>query len=220
MSEADINLENILDAVIHAADEPLSVQRMLNLFEVGTAPDRQAIADALAALEKRYENSPLALVKIGQGYRYQTRAEFSPWITKLFETRPPKLSRALLETLAIIAYQQPVTRGDIQSVRGIAVSSDIMQRLMERGWVKKIGEKEAPGRPSLYATTPEFLSYFGLTSLKALPEIKAPRELEEIAKEMNLELPIEPLPAPEASGEEDEAHVGNADRLATAPEAE
>jgi len=187
-------LEDILEAVLFASEEALTVQRMRNLFEEDAQPSSDELHSALAALQARSEARPVRLVKIGKAYRYQTSTEFSQWINKLYETKPPKLSRALLETLSIIAYQQPVTRGDIQTVRGISVSSDIMNRLLERGWVKNIGHKEVPGRPSLYGTTDEFLSYFSLSSLKDLPALKAPRELQDIAVELNLELPFDQPP--------------------------
>lgn len=178
------SLERILEAVLSVSDSPLSIQRMRNLFPEEGRPERQQVEQALEALVAQYENSSLELVQLAGGYRFQTRAAYAHWINNLFQTRPPKLSRALLETLAIIAYQQPVTRGDIQEIRGVGVSSEIIQRLIERDWIKKIGEKDVPGRPSLFATTPEFLAYFNLQSLKELPELKAPRELDEIAREL------------------------------------
>jgi len=181
---SELTLERILEAVVSASDAPVSVSRLLNLFPEQARPESQQIIAALETLAKQYQSSALELVKVSSGYRFQTRAAYAQWINKLFETRPPRLSRALLETLAIIAYQQPVTRGDIQEVRGVAVSSDMMQKLIERDWVKKIGEREVPGRPSLFATTPEFLNYFNLSSLKDLPELNEPRELEDIAREM------------------------------------
>ncbi len=183
-------LEDILEAVLFASEAPLSVQRLRNLFLEESQPSAEEINAALGILIERSQSRPVQLVKVGNGYRYQTSADYAMWINKLYESKPPKLSRALLETLSIIAYQQPVTRGDIQAVRGVSVSSDIMHRLQERGWVKNIGHKEVPGRPSLYGTTVEFLSYFNLKTLKDLPELKAPRELQDIAKEMNLELPL------------------------------
>ncbi len=178
------SLERILEAVLSVSESPLSVVKMRNLFPEEGRPLAEEIEAALEALGKHYERSALELVKLSGGYRFHTRAAYSAWINKLFETRPPKLSRAMLETLAIIAYQQPVTRGDIQEVRGVAVSSDMIQRLLEREWIKKIGERDVPGRPSLFGTTPEFLAYFNLSSLKDLPELHEPRELDEIARDL------------------------------------
>ncbi len=178
------SLERILEAVLSVSDVPLSAIRLANLFPEDARPGTQDIVAALETLATDYQFSALELVKLAGGYRFQTRVQYAQWINKLFEVRPPRLSRALLETLSIIAYQQPVTRADIQEVRGVSVSSDMIQKLLERDWIKKIGERDVPGRPSLFATTPEFLHYFNLGSLKDLPELHEPRELEDIARDM------------------------------------
>jgi segregation and condensation protein B len=157
---------------------------MRNVFPEEARPDGEEIEEALENLSGEYADSALELVKLAGGYRFQSRSHYAQWINKLFETRPPRLSRALLETLSIIAYQQPVTRSDIQDVRGVAVSSEIIQRLLEREWIKKIGEKDVPGRPALFGTTPEFLAYFNLGSLKGLPILQQLRELDEIARDI------------------------------------
>jgi segregation and condensation protein B len=180
-SSTEHSLKRILEAILSVSESTLSVVRMRNVFPEEARPDSEDIEQALLSLAEEYSDSALELVSLAGGYRFQTRSNYAQWINKLFETRPPRLSRALLETLSIIAYQQPVTRGDIQEVRGVAVSSDIIQRLLEREWIKKIGEKDVPGRPSLFGTTPEFLAYFNLTSLKDLPTLQEPRELDEIA---------------------------------------
>lgn len=195
------SLERILEAVLSVSDSPLSPVRMRNLFPEEGRPDIQVVEQALARLAEEYAGSALELVKLSSGYRFQTRKTYAQWISKLFATRPPKLSRALLETLSIIAYQQPVTRGDIQEIRGVAVSSDIIQRLLEREWIKKVGERDVPGRPSLFATTPEFLDYFNLKSLKDLPELQEPRELEAIANELGQQAGEAPTaePGPEVA---------------------
>ena len=178
------SLERILEAVLSVSDTPLSAIRLANLFPEEARPGMQDIVAALETLATDYQFSALELVKLAGGYRFQTRVQYAQWINKLFEVRPPRLSRALLETLSIIAYQQPVTRADIQEVRGVSVSSDMIQKLLERDWIKKIGERDVPGRPSLFATTPAFLNYFNLGSLKDLPELHEPRELEDIARDM------------------------------------
>jgi len=177
-------LERILEAVLSVSESTLSIVRMRNLFPEEARPESEEIENALTSLAEEYADSALELVKLAGGYRFQTRSSYAQWINKLFETRPPRLSRALLETLSVIAYQQPVTRGDIQDVRGVAVSSDMIQRLLEREWIKIIGEKDVPGRPSLFGTTPEFLAYFNLSSLKGLPVLQEPRELDDIAREL------------------------------------
>lgn len=183
-SNTEYSLERILEAILSVSDSMLSVARMRNVFPEEARPESEDIEQALNKLADEYSDSALELVKLAGGYRFQTRSDYAQWINKLFETRPPRLSRALLETLSIIAYQQPVTRGDIQDVRGVAVSSDIIQRLLEREWIKKIGVKDVPGRPSLFGTTPEFLAYFNLGSLTDLPMLQEPRELDEIARDL------------------------------------
>lgn len=200
---AEQSLERILESILSVSELPVSVARMRNLFPEEGRPDALAVESALESLAEDYTNSALELVKLAGGYRFQTRKSYAHWINKLFEIRPPKLSRALLETLSIIAYQQPVTRGDIQEVRGVGVSSDIIQRLLEREWIKKIGEKDVPGRPSLFGTTPEFLAYFNLISLKDLPELHEPRELDEIARDLGLQTDKNPTSqeAPELESE-------------------
>lgn len=178
------NLERILEAVLSASDSPLTITKMRNLFPEEACPDNEEIIKALDGLALSYDESALELVKVAGGYRFQTRITYASWINKLYETRPPKLSRALLETLSIIAYQQPVTRGDIQEIRGVSVSSEIIQRLLSREWIKKVGERDVPGRPALWATTPQFLAYFTLQSLSELPQLPALREPEQIAKDV------------------------------------
>src|SRR5699024_3632147 len=126
---------------------------------------------ALEALTTKYLNSGIELVALATGYRFQTRPAFAPWVQKLWEEKPPRLSRAVLETLALMAYRQPITRGEIEEIRGVAVSSQIVRTLVERGWVRVVGHKEVPGRPALYATTNEFLAYFNLASLNELPTL-------------------------------------------------
>lgn len=194
--ESELSLQRILEAILSVSESPVSIIRMRNLFPEEARPESDRIEKALAILADDYADSALELVKLAGGYRFQTRSIYAQWINRLFETRPPRLSRALLETLSIIAYQQPVTRGDIQEVRGVAVSSDIIQRLLEREWIKKIGEKDVPGRPSLFGTTNEFLAYFNLASLKDLPLLQEPRELDEIARDFGQQANEQPIDKP------------------------
>ena len=200
------SLERILEAVLSVSETPVSITRMRNLFPEEGRPDKQRVEAALDTLEEQYAESALELVHTAGGYRFQTRKAYAHWINKLFETRPPKLSRAMLETLSIIAYQQPVTRGDIQEIRGVSVSSDIIQRLLEREWIRKVGERDVPGRPSLFGTTTEFLDYFNLKSLKELPELQEPRELEEIARDAGEAIPDD-TPSAEVSVEAEDAQL-------------
>lgn len=177
-------LKNIIEAVLLAADAPLSVQRIQGLFARDARPDAADVKAALAQLEEECEARGIELRKIGNAYRFHSRAQYAEWIAKLHAARPPRMSRALLETLAIIAYRQPVTRGDIEQVRGVSVTTDIMRRLLEREWIVEVGARDLPGRPALFATTPAFLAYFNLESLDELPPLAPQRALGEIAGEI------------------------------------
>lgn len=183
MSIEQINTEQmkqIIEAALLVSGESLSVERLQALFPV-EQPSAKEIREILQALTTDCEQRCFELKETASGYRLQVRAEFTPWIQKLWEERPPRYSRALLETLALIAYRQPITRAEIEEVRGVAVSSHIVKTLLEREWVKIVGQREVPGRPSLYATTKQFLDYFNLQSLDqlpTLPEIQALENLE------------------------------------------
>lgn len=189
------DLKKILEAVLLAADAPLSVARLQGLFERGAQPSAEQIKRALGELQDDCAERGVELGRIGGGYRYQSRPQYAEWIRKLHATRPPKLSRALLETLAIIAYRQPVTRGDIEDIRGVGVTPEIVRRLLERGWIAEVGVRDLPGHPALFATTREFLSYFNLGSLRDLPPLAPEREFGEIAAELDAPLPPELLAA-------------------------
>lgn len=189
------DLKNIIEAVLLVSDGPINVARIQGLFDEEARPEAARIHDAIAELQADCENRGIELRKIGSGYRYQTADRYADYLRKLHAVKPPRLSRALLETLAIVAYQQPVTRGDIEEIRGVAVSTDIMQRLVEREWVKEVGVRDVVGRPALFGTTPEFLSYFNLESLKDLPNLMDQRALGEIAGELENPLPPELLAA-------------------------
>lgn len=166
-------LKRIIEAVLMVAEDPVSVERLLSVFdpaEYGSATEfRQQIMEALNALRDDYAERGIVLTEVASGFRFQTRADLAPWINRLWEERPGRYSRAFLETLAIIAYKQPVTRAEIEAVRGVSVSSNIIRTLQDREWVRVAGHKEVPGRPALYITTPEFLNYFNLRSLAELP---------------------------------------------------
>jgi segregation and condensation protein B len=188
-------LKNIIEAVLMVSDTPLSVAKIQSVFDKETVPDAEEIKSAITALQEDCESRAIELRKIGSGFRFQTRIEYADWIRKLQAGRPPRMSRALLETLAIIAYRQPVTRGDIEEIRGVSVSSEILQRLLEREWVKQVGVRDTPGRPALFGTTPEFLSYFNLRSTSELPPLMDQRELGDIARGLSTPLPPEVLAA-------------------------
>lgn len=168
-----MNLKSIIEAALFAAGRPLSVSDLSALFEDDQRPSNNDITDALNVLTAEYADRTLEVRKVASGFRMQVREGFSPWLSRLFEERPGRYSRAFLETLAIIAYRQPVTRGEIEDIRGVAVSSGIIKTMLEREWIRIVGHKELPGRPALFATTPEFLNYFCLSSLSELPPLQA-----------------------------------------------
>src|SRR5215208_238669 len=171
--------KRILEAALLAAQEPLSAAELKRLFDGELGVD--AIRKLLAELAAEWQGRAVELVSLASGWRFQTRAELQPYLDKLFPEKPPRYSRAVMETLAIIAYRQPVTRGDIEDVRGVGVSTQIIQALEARGWIDAVGQRETPGRPSLYATTRQFLDDLGLRSLQELPP------LEEIAQTLQIE---------------------------------
>jgi len=203
MSEERRELRNIVEAALFVAESPLSVKRIQSLFPEDAEPSPDDVLAVLHDLLEESGNRGIELREIEGGWRFQTRDRYSPWLNRLFERRPPRYSRALLETLAIIAYRQPVTRGDVEEIRGVAVSSDIMRTLQDRDWVKVVGQRDVPGRPSLYATTRGFLEYFNLRSLSELPDLAEQRDIDEIAREMNLTLPFPTLDGEGEGGDGD-----------------
>jgi segregation and condensation protein B len=177
--------KRILEAALLAAPEPLGITELKRLFEGEINAD--TMRKLLAELAEEWQGRAVGLVNLSSGWRFQTRPEFQPFLERVFPERPPRYSRAVMETLAIIAYRQPVTRGDIEDIRGVTVSSQIVQTLEARGWIDVVGYRETPGRPALYASTRQFLDDLGLRSLEELPP------LEEIAKTLQLEpAPLEP----------------------------
>lgn len=168
-----MELKSVVEAALFAAQRPLSIAEMAGLFPEDEKPDVDAIRNALADLTEDYQTRPIELKEIASGFRFQVRGALSPWVSRLFEERPARYSKAFLETLAIIAYRQPVTRGEIEDIRGVSVSTLIIRSLLEREWVQVVGHKEVPGRPALYATTAQFLDYFNLKSLNDLPPLQA-----------------------------------------------
>lgn len=213
--DAQAELQNIVEAALLAADEPLSVTDLMSLFPAEALPPRAAVSAALESLAAQCTSRGVELRRIGKGWRFQSREQYAPWLRRLSESRPPRYSRALLETLAIIAYRQPVTRGDVEEIRGVTVSSEIMHTLIERGWVRQVGVREVPGRPALFGTTPAFLEYFNLQSLSELPALPEQRALGEIARDMNLQLPFDAPPADVEAG----PWEGSAPMDASEPEA-
>ncbi|HBN88280.1 SMC-Scp complex subunit ScpB [Rheinheimera aquimaris] len=167
----DVQLMQLVEAAIFAADKPLSQDEIQSTVLDGLNISKKRLNDTLARLLQDYAGRGVTLSETASGYRFITRPELSDYLARLWPERSPRYSRAVLETLALIAYRQPITRGEIEDIRGVSVSSQIMRTLLDRGWVKVVGHKEVPGRPGLYATTKEFLDYFGLKSLTQLPPL-------------------------------------------------
>lgn len=178
-------LKNIVEATLFANGKAMTIEQILAVFpEDEPIPEKSAIKDAITVLQAEMENRSIELREVGSGYRFQVKQELTPWVSKLWDEKPQKYSRATLETLALIAYRQPLTRGEIEEIRGVSVSSNIVKSLLEREWIRVVGHRDVPGRPSLYATTKQFLDYFSLNSLEQLPPLSEIRDLDVIAKEL------------------------------------
>ena len=200
----DLDLKKIVEAALHAANRPLSVDNILNLFAEAERPERSAIRETIAELVTDYEGRGIELVEVASGFRVQVRNGLGEWISRLWQERPPRYSRALLETLSIVAYRQPVTRGEIEEIRGVSVSSNIMRTLLDRGWVRVVGHRDVPGKPALFATTREFLDYFGLKRLEDLPPLADLKDLDSLNVELELgfeESGVKPADIAEPQGE-------------------
>lgn len=185
------HLQNIVEAALLASDRPLNPDQLRALFPEGERPTRTVIEHILSQIGLACEGRGFELRQVASGYRFQIREAYASWVGRLWEEKPQRYSRALLETLALIAYRQPITRGEIEDVRGVAVSSNIIRTLQERGWVRVVGQRDVPGRPSMYATTREFLDYFNLKTLDQLPSLSEIRDLEEIGREFEARLQAE-----------------------------
>ena len=179
-------LRRIVEGAVLAFGQPMSVGKILELFDPLVAPTKEEVQAALEDIQADTKGRGFELKEVASGWRFQVCDDLAPWVGRLWEEKPQKYSRALLETLALIAYRQPITRGDIEEIRGVAVSSHIMKTLLERDWVKVVGHRDVPGRPSLYATTRQFLDYFNLKSLEELPSLSEIRDLDEINPMLNL----------------------------------
>tara|TARA_R100001244_G_scaffold15162_2_gene16756 strand:+ start:17514 stop:18149 length:636 start_codon:yes stop_codon:yes gene_type:complete len=168
---SDEQLVEIIEAAIFVADKPVSKRHLKDTVLIDLAISMARINDAIDTIQEHFQTRGIRLVEVGSGYRFQACSSLSPWLNNLWQERAPKYSRALLETLSLIAYRQPITRGEIEQVRGVTTGSNIIKTLLEREWVKVVGHKEVPGKPALYATTKQFLDYFSLTGLENLPAL-------------------------------------------------
>ena len=187
-------LKNIIEAAFMVSEKPVSVSQLLALFEKETdRPEKADVNTAIEQIMQDYEGRGIELRKVSSGYRVQVNGDYADWINHLFDDRPPRYSRALLETLAIIAYRQPVTRAEIEEIRGVSVSSNIIRTLQERSWIRVVGQRDIPGKPELLATTKEFLDYFNLIKLTELPSLSEIKDFDQINPDLFEELEKEAM---------------------------
>ena len=201
------DLKSLLEAAIFAAGEPMTMKRLMALFDEDNAPSNDELKQALEELTDDYSQRGVELKHVASGYRFQARADYAGYLQKLWEKKPPRFSRAMLETLALIVYRQPITRGEIEEVRGVSTSSNIMKGLVDRSWVKIVAYKDVPGKPALYGTTKDFLDYFDLKTLKELPDLKDIVDLEQKEKELNEQLVLNMSLQEQGAPESDVAHI-------------
>ncbi|HKU14133.1 MAG TPA: SMC-Scp complex subunit ScpB [Steroidobacteraceae bacterium] len=196
-------LKHLIEATLLAAGRPVTTEQLLELFDERERPTKELLRAALDLLAAEYESRGIELIEVASGWRVQVRQRCADVVSRLWQERPSRYSRALLETLALIAYRQPITRSEIEEIRGVSISSTIMRTLQERNWIRVVGHREVPGHPELLGTTREFLDYFGLRSLDQLPTLAELRDVETIG--VQLELPGGEAPADALAGEEIEA---------------
>ena len=179
MDGADkLPLLQFIEALLLAVNKPLSIDKILKVFDEENRPDKTEVQKALQQLAIETENRGIELKEVASGWRYQVKVVYKDWVKKLWEEKPQRYTRAMLETLALIAYRQPITRGEIEDIRGVAVSSAIIRAMQERDWIRVVGHREAPGRPAMYATTRQFMDYFNLKNLDELPPLLALKQLD------------------------------------------
>ncbi len=198
------NIAQILEAAIFAAGEPLPISKLTQLFPRSERPSKKQLRDVLKAVAETYQDRGVELVEVGNGFRFQARADHAAYLQRLWEKKPPRYSRALLETLSLIVYRQPITRGEIEDVRGVAVSTNITKTLLEHGWIKMIGHKDVPGKPALWGTTKQFLDYFNLKSLSELPPLEDLVDLDELERKLGMQLKFEEVNAGEVEASDGE----------------
>ncbi|MDT8397676.1 MAG: SMC-Scp complex subunit ScpB [Pseudomonadales bacterium] len=215
------HLQKIIEGLLLTAGKPLSAERIAEIFAEHERPEPALIDAVLRNIEAACTERGFELKKVASGYRFQVKEELSTWISRLWEEKPQKYSRAMLETLAIIAYRQPITRGDIEKIRGVAVSSSLIHTLLDREWVRVVGHRDVPGRPAMFATTRQFLDYFNLNSLQQLPALNEIRDMEEINRELSLteEQPkprVLEIPPEEDADMDENAFIDDPDAVARA----
>ena len=182
----ELEIRHFLEAALLAAGRPLNVDQLQSLFDGRSAPEKAEIREAIQSLIDEYEGRGITVAEVASGFRIQVKAGMAERLQKLWEERPPRYSRALFETLALVAYRQPVTRGEIEEIRGVSVSANIVRTLVERDWVRVVGHRDVPGRPEMFATTKAFLDYFGLKKLDDLPPLADLSDWESLRVQLNL----------------------------------
>lgn len=198
MNMTEQQLQQILEAALMVAGRPLTTSNLQKLFDEAEQIENNHIKDALTALREKYQDSGIELCEVASGFQFQAKTALSNWLSKLWEERPPRYSRALLETLALIAYRQPITRAEVEEIRGVTASSHIVKTLLEREWIKVLGYRDVPGKPAIYGTTKAFLDHFNLTNLDALPTLAELKDLESQEAKLQVQLQLEnPAPATE-----------------------
>ena len=186
MGDIDNKVKMIIEGLLLATSRPLDLKEIAQIFDENERPDRKELRKIIEVIEADCSERGFALQEVASGYRFQVKQEISPWVGKLWDERPPRYTRALLEILALIAYKQPITRGDIEEIRGVSVSPNIIRTLIDREWVRVVGHRDVPGRPAMFATTKTFLDYFNLKSLQDLPPLSEIKELDNSDSELNL----------------------------------
>lgn len=187
MNDVDNKVKMIIEGLLLAAGRPLTLESIAAVFNEEERPENEELLGVLARIDEECGDRGFELTKVASGYRFQVKQELAEWVGKLWEERPPRYTRALLETLALVAYRQPITRGDIEEIRGVAVSSNIIRTLLDREWIRVVGQRDVPGRPSMFATTKQFLDYFNLESLQQLPALSEIRDIDGGAKDLGFE---------------------------------
>ncbi len=210
MNDVDNKVKMIIEGLLLAAGRPLTLESIAAVFNDDERPENDELLAVLARIDDECGDRGFELTKVASGYRFQVKQELAEWVGKLWEERPPRYTRALLETLALIAYRQPITRGDIEEIRGVAVSSNIIRTLLDREWIRVVGQRDVPGRPSMFATTKQFLDYFNLESLQQLPALSEIRDIDGGAKDLGFEAELAAarvLEMPENTEEENPAEL-------------
>jgi len=210
MNDVDNKVKMIIEGLLLAAGRPLTLESIAAVFNDDERPENEELLAVLVRIDEECGDRGFELTKVASGYRFQVKQELAEWVSKLWEERPPRYTRALLETLALIAYRQPITRGDIEEIRGVAVSSNIIRTLLDREWIRVVGQRDVPGRPSMFATTKQFLDYFNLESLQQLPALSEIRDMDGGAKDLGFEAELAAarvLEMPENTEEENTAEL-------------